>query len=306
MSRSPAVPTVPVAPTLDAALSQYLQHLEHFRQCSPLTAQAYGSDARSLIRWLQASGRSPDPSALTQPVLLQYLGQLRGLSANTIRRRLHALRGWCQFMVRQGVLPANPTDELPLPKRKRAVPRYPSSDQVDGLLSAARTPLERAAVWLLAGTGLRRAEVLSLDLADIAPDLSELRVVGKGDRERRVPIPTTVREVLGGYLVGRGDAPGALLLNRAGKRVGTTTLRRLFERLAKRAGLADAGFSLHGMRHSYATMLVRAGVDLGTVRDLLGHSDVAVTSVYIHSDLRSRRDAVEHLPLGKLGGASHE
>ena len=290
---------------LGEALEQYLQHLAHFRQCSPLTVEAYRSDARNLLIWLQGRGRAQDTCALTQPTLLQYLGEQQGLSANTIRRRLHALRGWCGFMVRQGLLEADPTAGLPLPKRKRATPHYPSADQVEALLRAARTPLERAAIWLLAGTGLRRAELLSLDLTDLAPDLSELRVVGKGNKERRVPIPTSVREVLQGYLDGRGDRPGPLLLNGAGKRAGSTTLRRLFTRLVRRANLQECGFSLHSMRHAYATMLVKSGVDLGTIRDLLGHSDIAVTSVYLHSDLRSRRDAVELLPLAQAGGGAN-
>jgi site-specific recombinase XerD len=291
--------------SLQEALGDFIGYMTGYRRCSPHTAVAYRADAQGFIRWCEAQDLAQYPRAMTREVVVSYLSALAHLSPNTVRRRLHALRGWCGFMVRQGLLPSNPTDDLPLPKRKRAAPRYPTPDQVDALLAAARTPLEQAAIWLLAGTGLRRAELLSLDLSDLAPDLSELSVVGKGDKERRVPVPTAVREVVGRYLEVRGDAPGALLLNRAGKRVGTTTLRRLFERLARRAGLADAGFSLHGMRHAYATALVRAGVDLGTVRDLLGHSDVAVTSVYIHSDLRSRRDAVEHLPLGKLGGADH-
>jgi len=298
-------PDACAAPAFDVALTQYLQHLEHFRQCSPHTLTAYRTDARSFLAWAARAEPALRLSDLDQSILLRYLADQRGLSANTLRRRIHALRGWFTFMVRQGLLQSNPTDGLTLPKRKRAVLQYPSPEQVDRLLSAAGTPLEHAVIWLLAGTGLRRAELLSLDITDLAPDLTELRVVGKGDKERRVPVPTTVRDVLSAYLAARGDGPGALLLNRAAHRLGSTSLRRLFLRLAKRAGLEDCGFSLHSMRHAYATMLVQAGVDLGTVRDLLGHSDVAVTSVYVHSDLRSRKDAVEHLPLGKPRGGHH-
>ena len=290
---------------LHAALQSYLHYLEHYRQVSPRTLIAYAGDARQLIGWCEGRGLS-QPSSLDQPTLLRFLSDLPTLSPNTIRRKVHALSGWCQHMVRQGLLPANPTEDLPLPKRKRHLPQFPAQQEVERLIGAARTRLEEAAVAMLAGMGLRRGELLSLDLDDLPPDLSEARIRGKGERDRLIPLPALTRRLLQEYVQERGTHSGPLLLNRAGGRVGPTTLRRLFARLLRRSGLQDAGYSLHSMRHAYGTLLVKAGVDLGTVRDLLGHSDISVTSIYVHSDLRSKRAAVEHLPILGNGGGDDE
>lgn len=291
----------------EQSLAEYLQHLGHFRQCSPNTVQAYRTDLQSFLTWVGQNAPALRLPELTQPVLLRYLASLPPLSSNTVRRRVHALSGWLKFLVRQGILTQNPAEGLPLPRRERRAPRYPNVDDVRRIVGAAQTPLERAVICLLAGTGLRRAELAGLDLDDLSVELGELRVFGKGRRERFVPVPAFALDALRDYLALRGSAPGALLLNRAGHRLGFTSLRRLFERLLRRAGLSEAGYTLHAMRHAYATMLVRAGVDLSTIRDLLGHSDVAVTSVYLHSDLHSKRAAVEQLPvLGAMDGSGRE
>lgn len=285
---------------------RFLEYLATYRRCSPATQSAYAADLRCFLQWWDATSPPPDLSRLDQRLLMRYVTGLAHLSANTIRRRLHALSSWSDFMVRQGLIAVNPVRGLPLPRRERKLPCFPSPDECRRLLAAARTPVERAAIWLLVCTGLRRSELTGLDLADFASSRSELRVAGKGSRERLVPLPAECRTVVDEYIEARGDGPGPLLLNRAGHRLGMTSIRRLFERLVRRAGLEGNGFTLHTMRHAYATMLVKTGVDLGTVRDLLGHSDLAVTSVYIHSDLRSKRAAVEQLPVLRIGGGDDE
>lgn len=280
-----------------------MTHLQQFRQCSHNTVIAYRRDGRGFVEWCEGQ-RIDEPSALTQGVLLRYLADQPAVSPNTIRRRIHALSGWFRFMIRQGLMDQNPAEGLPLPRRKRALPQYPTAEQVAALTAAARNPLERVVIYLLAGTGVRRAELLSIDVEDLSADLADLSVTGKGDKQRQIALPAAVQQVLREYLQARGTQSGALLLNRVGKRLGLTSLRRLFDRLLRRAGLQDAGFTLHSMRHAYATMLVRAGVDLGTIRDLLGHSDISITSIYLHSDLRSKRAAVELLPIAQMGGGA--
>lgn len=287
----------------EGAAMAFLDHLTAFRRCSAATRAAYTADLRHFLQWWAAIAPPADIPRLDQRLLMRYVAGLAHLSANTIRRRMHAISSWCDFLVRQGLLVANPVRGLPLPRRERKLPRFPTPDECRLLLGAARTPVERAAIWLLVTTGLRRSELTGLDRADLAGEGTELRVTGKGNRQRAVPLPMECRDVLTDYLLVRGDEPGPLLLNRAGHRLGPTSIRRLFQRLVRRSGLEDRRFTLHAMRHSYATMLVKAGVDLATVRDLLGHSDLAVTSVYAHSDLRSKHAAVEQLPVLLSGGA---
>ncbi|MEN6546024.1 MAG: tyrosine-type recombinase/integrase [Armatimonadia bacterium] len=283
---------------------RFIEYLATYRRCSPATQSAYAADLRCFLEWWDATVPPPDLSRLDQRLLMRYVTGLAHLSANTIRRRLHGISSWSDFMVRQGLIAVNPVRGLPLPRRERKLPCFPSPDECRRLLAAARTPVERAAIWLLVCTGLRRAELIGLDTTDLVSDGTEIRVMGKGRRERLLPLPAKCQEVLRDYLIQRGEREGPLLLNRAGNRLGLTSLRRLFERLQHRTGVE--GFTIHSMRHSYATMLVKAGVDLGTVRDLLGHSDLSVTSIYLHSDLRSKRLAVEQLPVLMIGGGEGE
>ena len=289
-----------------AALECYLQHLRAVRRLSPNTLVAYESDIRHFLRWCEDAHPIAEADQVTPALLMDYLASQANLSPNTIRRRVHALSGWFGYLVKRGELESNPCDELPLPRRVRAERKCPSAAEVASILAATRTPLEKAIAYLLAGAGLRRAELLSLEVGEKSGDLAEITVRGKGNKLRQVPLPISVRHVLQEYLTARGTSPGPLIITRKGTRLGTTALRRIFERLLRRAGLTDRGYSLHSMRHAYATSLIRAGVDLGTVMSLMGHSDISVTSVYVHSDVKSKRAAVELLPLGAGAGECDE
>jgi len=290
----------------NAYLQPYLSYLQNFRRCSPNTVKAYRNDAEDFLKWFAQNDVPLRPNQITKEVLFRYLTSLNHLSANTIRRKIHALGSWFKYSIDCGAMRENPAQGLPLPRRERQLPKYPTSEQSEKLLSAAKSPLELAVIWLLLTTGVRRAELVALDLGDLRSNGSELHVTGKGNKERMVPLPLRTQTVLDEYLNARGDSAGPLLRNRAGNRIGYTSLRRMFNRLLRRAGLDDCGFTLHSTRHAYATMLVKAGVDLGTVRDLLGHSDISVTSVYVHSDLRSKKTAVEQLPILAAGGGVGE
>ncbi|NSW58701.1 MAG: tyrosine-type recombinase/integrase [Armatimonadetes bacterium] len=290
----------------ESARSLYLQHLRAVRRLCPNTLAAYDSDIRHFLRWCEEKQPIAGAGQVAPALLMDYIASQAELSPNTIRRRVHALSGWFGYLVKRGELESNPCDELPLPKRARAERKCPSPQEVASILVAAKTPLEKAIAYLLAGAGLRRAELLSLEVGETPGDLAEITVRGKGNKFRQIPLPVTVKQVLHEYLAARGTAPGPLIITRKGTRLGTTALRRIFERLLRRAGLADRGYSLHSMRHAYATSLIRAGVDLGTVMSLMGHSDISVTSVYVHSDVKSKRKAVELLRLGAGAGEGDE
>lgn len=151
-------------------------------------------------------------------------------------------------------------------------------------------------VMLLLTTGLRRSELLSLRRVDLSSDLSELRVVGKGNRERAVPIPAQTRKALHEYLTQQPEPSEYLFPNRVGRQMGTTTFARMFRRIVARAGLAGSGITPHSLRHAYATQLLHSGVDIKTVQELLGHADLSTTSRYLHSDAHTKQAAVETLP----------
>jgi len=289
-----------------ATVPDFLGYMSGIRNAAPLTVKAYSGDIRHFLAWIAENAVTLRCATLTRDVIFRYLTNLGQLSPNTVRRRVHALSSWFNYLVDTGQLGSNPARGLPLPPRKRKLPACPTVEQCEKLLAAAASGLEQAVIWLLATAGLRRAELVGLDRDDLSADGSELHITGKGNMSRTVPLPHRTQQVIAEYLAARGDDQGPLLLNRVGKRLGPTSLRRIFQRLVRRAGLEECGFTLHSMRHGFATMLVKAGVDLGTIRDLLGHSDISVTSIYLHSDLHSKRDGVERLPILQIGGGGGE
>ena len=293
-------------PDLRATVADFLQQLTNHRRLSPRTAVAYATDLRQFTEWCDSTRVEPTSETMDEDLLLRYLGQLSGLAANSVRRKVHAISSWCEYLVRRQLLPANPARGLSLPKRVRREPNYPSARECFLLLEAACTPLEHVVIWLLSTTGVRRAELLGLDLADIASDGSELRVLGKGNVQRTVPLPDRTQVVLNEYVQARGHSPGPLILSRVGTRLGATTLRRVFCRLLRRADLADRGYTLHSMRHAFATMLLRSGADIHTIQQLLGHSDISVTSIYLHCDSATRHNAVRRLPILNERGQGDE
>lgn len=293
-------------PNWDTAQDDYLTHLQTVRRASPHTIAAYRRDLAAFSEWISHQEVVRLFTQITEPLLLQYVGELSHLAPNTIRRRVHALSSWFEYLIRQEEISSNPARGLPLPKRLRREPRYPIEQEVRQLLEAAQTPLERVIIWLLATTGLRRAELLGLNLEDLASDHNELRIRGKGQVERTVPLPQETQAVLREYLQVQGEVPGPLLLSRVGTRLGKTSLRRIFQRLCRRAGLSYRGYTLHSMRHSYATMLLRSGTDLYTIEQLLGHRDISSTALYLHCDAGIRRLAVDRLPILAAGGDGDE
>jgi len=132
-------------------------------------------------------------------------------------------------------------------------------------------------------------------VADLAADLSQLRVSGKGGRERVVPVSSRLREVLRSYLGERDSDDPALIINGTSRRMTETTFYRLFRRILRRAGLAGSGTTPHHLRHAFASGLVQAGVDVCTVSELLGHSNISTTSIYLHASADGKKEAVEKL-----------
>jgi site-specific recombinase XerD len=285
------------------AFARYLQHARSYRGLSPKTIDAYRRDADGFGEFLLQHRLPTGVGEINSRHVQAWASSMAGYAATTIRRRVYAIRGFFSFLQREGTIQVNPAADVALPRRRRRQPEIPKPDQCQRLLSVAHTSTERAAISLLLMAGLRRAELLGLDVEDVAADGSELRVVGKGDVERLVPLPGDARAAVIRHTEHTRARSGPLFLNRAGSRMDNTTLQRLWKRLLRRADLEDEGFTIHSCRHAYATMLVRAGTDIRTVQELLGHADLSTTAVYLHSDLRAKRDAVANLPIAQSAGA---
>jgi len=229
----------------------------------------------------------------------KYLNTLTGLSPSTVRRAAYSLSGLFSHLQREGTISINPAAGLVLPKRRRRLPKFPAAQQAQRLIGAAHTKRDRALISLLLMGGLRRSELLGVDVAGLSEDLSELRIIGKGDAERLIPLPVDAQVALVRHIEDTGIRQGLIFLNREGNRLDNTALQRIWKRLLLRAGLEDEGYTIHSCRHAYGSELARCGTDLCTIQELMGHADISTTAIYLHSDLRSKREAVTNLPFGQ-------
>jgi integrase/recombinase XerC len=268
-------------------------HLRAERNLSPHTRRAYVSDVRQLASRL---GEAARPGRVGGDDVRAFLASLHGSRhASTLARKLASLRAFFRFLVREGRSPADPTAGMPLPRTERRLPRPLSVDDCETLIeavdAAADRPAElrdRALLELLYGAGLRVGEAVALDVRDVDLHRGEVRVLGKGGKERVVPLPAAARAALGAWLDSRRH-PGLLAeplfvsLSRGAKRrrtrLGERDVRRVLSRRARRAGIADRVHP-HRLRHSYATHLLDMGADLREIQELLGHESLATTEKY--------------------------
>ena len=285
---------------LGALLRQFLACLVDYRGCSPRTVAAYEADCLRFVRFREHEGLSLDASCVKTLEVRLHLAALH-LAPNSIRRALYALASFFGYLVDIEVILRNPVVGIQAPKLRRSLPRVLTTEQCQQLLSACETSTEQLVIGVLLLAGLRRGEALSLDVGDIGVDVKELRTCGKGRRERVVPVSPALGSIIGRYLSERHSDDPALVVNQTGRRMGLSSFSRLFKRVLTRAGIADCGFSPHSLRHNFASHLVRAGVDIVTVRDLLGHSSIATTSIYLHSTPGTTKHAVELLPFHSSG-----
>src|SRR5438309_5180059 len=265
---------------------------------APRTVDAYKRDLRDLEAWL---GGAPDDA--THDQLAAYVAQLRadGLAATTIARRVAALRSFYRHQVLLSVRPDNPAAELELPRRRRALPKTMSPGEVERLIDAAagttpRALRDRALVELLYGAGLRVSEAVGLERAGVDLENRLVRPMGKGAKERVVPIGREATDALRRYLargrpyLDKRHRP-ELFLNAKGGGLTRAGAFLILRRLAERAGLDPGRVHPHLLRHSFATHMLEGGADLRSLQEMLGHADLSTTELYTHVTDRRRREA---------------
>ena len=290
---------------LETLPDAFLVHALDYRGYSPATADAYKRDCTRFIEFLEAAGHPLTPEAVTTRDVQLFVSDLSSrVGPSSVRRALYALSSFFGHLCDTEILSRNPAAPVEPPKLKRTLPKFPSETQCECLLAACETPAERLTIGMLMLAGLRRSEALGLNVTDVDATLSQMIIRGKSGRERVVPISSGLRELLSDYLSARDGECEALLVNAAGERMGATTLFRLFRRVLNRASLSASGLTPHSLRHGFATMLVRAGVDIATIAELLGHSNISTTSVYLHATAESKRSAVETLPFRVASGTA--
>jgi site-specific recombinase XerD len=278
-----------MSPAWEGALKRFSTELRG-RGASPNTLRAYGTDLRELAAWAGALGKGP--GELRYRDLRGYAAVLseRGLAKSSVGRKLAAVRSFHEQLVRRGDAHENPGDLLPTPKRDTRLPKVLGPDEVAALLDRipASTPLEvrdRALFELAYSCGLRADELVKLDVGDPDFDGETVRVTGKGQKTRIVPMGEPAQRALERYLMTarpalepRREEP-AFFLSRRGRRLSPSDIRRRLARWVREAAVAGR-ISPHTLRHSFATHLLEGGADLRSIQELLGHASVSTTQVY--------------------------
>jgi integrase/recombinase XerC len=292
-----------VNPTALEDIDRYLNHLVQERRLSPHTRAAYARDLQSLVTFCDNHGRADWP-ALTAHDVRAYAAACHrtGLAGKSIQRRLSALRGLFEHLLREGRVGHNPGQDIRAPKTARRLPAALDVDQMARLLgSTAEDPLalrDRAFMELLYSSGLRLAELTGLDLHDLDLAAGLVTVTGKGRKTRVVPVGRHAAAALERWLAVRPTllAPAStetgLFLGRNGRRLGPRSVQQRLDRWARRQGL-DGRVHPHMLRHSFASHLLESSGDLRAVQELLGHADISTTQVYTHLDFQHLADVYD-------------
>lgn len=281
---------------LKAAAEEFLAHLSVERGSSENTVSSYGSDLARYVRFMDERGLR-DTAEVTRADIEAFVASFAELdyAASSCARSLSAVRGMHAFCVSEFGDGENPASDVASPKLPAHLPEVLSIDEATRLLEqpfakSAAGMRDRAILEVLYGLGLRVSELCGLDMRDLALEDELVRVIGKGSKERVVPITGTANDALCRYLEeGRPELENATRLNDAvflnvrGGRLTRQAVHGICERYGRLQGIS--GLHPHVLRHSFATHLVEGGADLRVVQELLGHANIATTQIYSHVDM---------------------
>ena len=300
-----------MADGLAVEAERYLDHLAVERGLSEHTLSAYRRDLRRYVAFLTRRDML-EPGEVEEATVRSFVASLSASThgpddapyrATSVARTLSAVRSFHRFLLREGVTDRDPAVGVPHPRLPRSLPRPLPVEDVRRLLEAPDegSPAglrDRAILELLYGSGLRISELTGLDVDDLDLEEGSVRVLGKGGKEREVPLGSFGRDAVGAYLT-RGPPPrasvatrGAVFLNARGGRLSRQSCARLLSRYVRLAGI-ERRVTLHTLRHSFATHLLEGGADVRVVQELLGHASVATTQIYTLVTARHLREVYE-------------
>ena len=277
----------------DTLVNSFLRHLSLERRLSPRTVEAYGRDLKDMAAWLDQHRLGWLQLGQAQVRAWAAQRHRQGLSAKSLQRRLAALRAFYRYLKREGQVDGNPAMGVRAPKAERKLPATLDVDQMTQLLELPGGDTlalrDQAMMELLYSSGLRLAELVSLDLADLDHQDAMLEVTGKGGKTRRLPIGSKALEAIGRWLQARPSLAAAdeqaLFISQRGRRLSPRSVQ---SRLAKRALEQGSPRHVHPhlLRHSFASHLLESSGDLRAVQELLGHADISTTQIYTHLDFQ--------------------
>jgi integrase/recombinase XerD len=284
------------ATAMEAAIDEYLDHLSVERGLSQSTVASYRGDLSAYAGFLAGRGRH-EPACVTSKDVSEFTVARMdaGVSARSIARNLSCIRGFHRYLVVTGSATADPTAEVEGPKFRRRLPDVLSVHEIEAVIEAVDTSTElgirdRAMIEMAYGAGLRVSELISLELSNLFFEDGYIRCMGKGSKERIVPVGeaaihwvTRYRRDVRPALAVRAAATDVLFLNARGGPLSRMGFWKILQKAVKRAGVRDR-VKPHTLRHSFATHMLEGGADLRVVQEMLGHADISTTQIYTSVD----------------------
>ena len=274
-------------------LDAYLEHLRSERQLSPHSLSGYNQDLSKVLSFCQ-SEQMQHWRELDSPQLRRLIGRLhmQGQSSRSLARLLSATRGLYRYLIREGHCASDPASGLTPPKGERRLPKTLDTDRTAQLLDGALEDdfialRDQAMLELFYSSGLRLSELVNLNIDDLDLPAGLVRVLGKGNKTRELPVGSKARQAMESWLPLRAlakPADGAVFISQQGRRIGP----RAVQLRVRQAGVRELGQHLHPhmLRHSFASHMLESSQDLRAVQELLGHADIATTQVYTHLDFQ--------------------
>ncbi|MCZ4311244.1 tyrosine recombinase XerC [Vibrio atlanticus] len=294
-------PKIPLPNSLQTPLSRFYEYLRSEKGLSLHTQRNYKQQLETMAAHLATLGlrdwAQVDAAWVRQ---LASKGMREGMKASSIATRLSSLRSFFDFLVLRGEMTANPAKGVSAPRKQRPLPKNLDVDEVGQLLDVNEDdPLsirDRAMMEVMYGAGLRLAELVSINLKDVLGRQGEIRVIGKGDKERKAPFSGLAKEWVDKWLKVRGElaSPGetALFVSKLGTRISHRSVQKRMEEWGKKQSVASH-ISPHKLRHSFATHVLESSQNLRAVQELLGHENISTTQVYTHLDFQHLAQAYD-------------
>ncbi|EGQ7764378.1 TPA: tyrosine recombinase XerC [Vibrio alginolyticus] len=294
-------PNIPLPNSLQKPLERFYEFLRSEKGLSLHTQRNYKQQLETMAQHLAEMGLK-DWSQVDAGWVRQLAGKgmREGMKASSLATRLSSLRSFFDFLILRGEMSANPAKGVSAPRKKRPLPKNLDVDEVSQLLEVNEDdPLavrDRAMMELMYGAGLRLAELVGVDVRDVQLRSGELRVIGKGDKERKVPFSGMATEWVGKWLRVRGDlaAPGepALFVSKLGTRISHRSVQKRMAEWGQKQSVASH-ISPHKLRHSFATHMLESSNNLRAVQELLGHENISTTQIYTHLDFQHLAQAYD-------------
>ncbi|MCL6518798.1 MAG: tyrosine recombinase XerC [Armatimonadetes bacterium] len=279
-------------------LERFINHLRAIRNASPNTVRSYATDIKQFLAFLDDEGLVTEPWYIDSKVVRRYMARLHrlGIGKTSSARKLSSLRAFFKYLVRRGLMSSNPTIGLSRPRIEKRLPKFLREEQINALMQMPNLvePIglrDRAILEVLYATGARVSEIVGINLHDLDLTNGEIRVLGKGSKERITFIGRPAQEALDAYInFGRpkllakrrdGATENALFLNRFGRRLTVRSVHRLLDKYFNDVS-EEIKISPHVLRHTFATHMLEHGADVRSIQELLGHSSISTTQIYTH------------------------